>query len=405
MRKPLISLSLLIMALQACSGKPAGFQGDSATMSSTEVAGDATGRSFGNRDGEGDATAALPAQADAETSIETDSIEMNESIVYEGVDATIEVPAETDDTGAAPADNAPAAPADNAPTAPEDNAPAAPEDTSPPPTSNPVTPPETPAPPAAPEPLTLIVTVPSTSLRAGSAPMQATAKISGETTAANVSWTVKASDGMYPGTIDETGLYTAPTTGGGFDITITAALIDDPSVTASVTVKIVAAEQIFVGCQQGSEFFPITADVYQLPVNTSKLPDFSQIGAKLTTVCMDQYNVAPRDWSAGFPGVTGLNEWFALHTTTRLIVPSDGTYTFKLNSDDGAKIYLDGTLLIDNDGQHAPTAKEATVALAAGEHALTIDYFQGPRYQIALELYWKTPGASTYVYVPKASFK
>jgi hypothetical protein len=363
MRKPLISLSLLIMALQACSGKPAGFQGDTASIANTDGAGDATGRSFGNRDGEGDATAVQPSSGDAENSIETDSIEMGEALVYEGSDATVQIPVETDDSATEP------------------------ENTSTPPASNPVTPPETPAPPANPEPLSLIVTVPSTSLRAGSAPMQATAKLSGQATPAAVNWSVTASDGMYPGTIDENGLYTAPTTGGGFDITITATLIDDSSITSSVTVKIVAAEQIFVGCQQGSEFFPITADVYQLPVNTTKLPDFSKIGAKVTTVCMDQYNVAPRDWSAGFPGVTGLNEWFALHTTTRLIVPSAGTYTFKLNSDDGAKIYLDGNLLIDN------------------EHALTIDYFQGPRYQIALELYWKTPGSSSYVYVPKASFK
>lgn len=235
--------------------------------------------------------------------------------------------------------------------------------------------------------------------------MQATAKLSGQTTPANVTWSVRSSGAQSAGSISETGLYTAPATGGGYDITISAALMDDPSITASITIKLIANEQIFVGCQQGSEFFPITADVYQLPVNTTKLPDFSTLGTRLTKVCMDQYNVAPRDWSTGFPGVTNLFEWFALHTTTNIVVPMDGSYSFKLNSDDGAKLYIDGKLVIDNDGQHAPTAKEATITLTAGQHALSIDYFQGPRYQIALELYWKAPGASSYVYVPKASFK
>jgi hypothetical protein len=235
--------------------------------------------------------------------------------------------------------------------------------------------------------------------------MQATAKLSGQTSPANVTWSVRSSGAQSAGTISETGLYTAPATGGGYDIIISAALIDDPSITASVTIKLIANEQIFVGCQQGSTFFPITADVYQLPVNTTKLPDFSTLGTRLTKVCMDQYNVAPRDWSTGFPGVTNLFEWFALRTTTNIVVPMDGSYSFKLNSDDGAKLYIDGKLVIDNDGQHAPTAKEATITLTAGQHALGIDYFQGPRYQIALELYWKTPGASSYVYVPKASFK
>jgi hypothetical protein len=376
MRKPLISLSLLVFSLQACSGKPAGFQGDSASMSSAE-SGDATGRNFGNRDsGSDDATAAMPEEPGEGEIIETDSVEMDDSIIYEGTDATISVPADTA-------------------TPPEAG------------TSNPSSPstPGTTTPPAAPLPMTLTITVPSTSLRAGSAPMQATAKLSGQTTPANVTWSVRSSGTQNAGSISETGLYTAPASGGGYDIIISAALIDDPSITASVTIKLIANEQIFVGCQQGSEFFPITADVYQLPVNTTKLPDFSTLGTRLTKVCMDQYNVAPRDWSTGFPGVTNLFEWFALRTTTNIVVPMDGSYSFKLNSDDGAKLYIDGKLVIDNDGQHAPTAKEATITLTAGQHALSIDYFQGPRYQIALELYWKTPGASSYVYVPKASFK
>jgi hypothetical protein len=394
MKKPLISLSLLIVALQACSGKPAGFQGDTATVSSASGTDDASGRNFGNRDGSSDdATAAMPGQFDAQDDviIESDNVEIEGDVMYEGADATISVPADTasTSTGTTPADPSSGT---------------TPVDMSTPPTS-PSTGTETSTTPATPVPLTLVISVPSTSLRAGSAPMQATAKISGQTTAANVTWSVKSSSDQNAGTIDENGLYTAPASGGGYDITISAALADDPTVTASVTIKIIAVEQIFVGCQQGSEFFPITADVYQLPTNTAKLPDFSTLGTKLTKVCMDQYNVAPRDWATGFPGITNLFEWFALHTTTTLLVPADGSYSFKLNSDDGAKLYIDGKLVIDNDGQHAPTAKEATITLTAGEHALSIDYFQGPRYQIALELFWKAAGASSYVYVPKSSFK
>ncbi|HYX31954.1 MAG TPA: PA14 domain-containing protein [Oligoflexus sp.] len=413
MRKPLISLSLLIMALQACSGKPAGFQGDTASVSGATESGDAAGRNFGNRDAESDdATAAMPGSIDGnEELIETDSVAMDDSIIYEGVDATISVPAantaasadntaSTENTG-----NTSSGSSGGSPTTPETSGStgntAATGGSPTLPASGGTTTPTTPTP----APLTLTITVPSTSLRAGSSPMQATAKVTGQTAAANVLWSVKSSGAQSAGTIDETGLYTAPAAGGGYDIIISAVLVDDPGVTASVTIKIVAAEQIFVGCQQGSEFFPITADVYQLPVNTTRLPDFSAIGSKLTTVCMDQYNVAARDWSTGFPGVSGLFEWFALRTTTTLVAATEGTYSFKLNSDDGAKLYIDGRLVIDNDGQHAPTAKEATVTLTAGEHTLSIDYFQGPRYQIALELYWKTPGASSYIYVPKASFK
>jgi hypothetical protein len=407
MRKPLISLSLLIITLQACSGKPAGFQGDTATVSSAEGSGDATARQFGNRDGgSDDAVAAMPGQINgSEQIIETDGIEMDGSVIYEGSDAVIEVP----DSSDAPSSDAAAGSGSTMPTDTDTSTGSTmPTDTTGTPTgdnTNTGSTPSNPTAPSDPAPLTLEVLVPSTSLRAGSAPMQATARISGQTAAAQVAWSVKSNDSQYAGSIDETGLYTAPASGGGYDIIISAALIDDPSVSASVTIRIVANEQIFVGCQQGSEFFPITAEVYKLPENTKKLPDFSAIGPKLTTVCMDQYSVAPRDWSTGFPGISDLFEWFALRTTTRLIVPADGIYSFRLNSDDGAKLYINGNLVIDNDGQHAPTAKDASVSLTAGEHAISIDYFQGPRYQIALELYWKTPGAASFVYVPKASFK
>lgn len=252
---------------------------------------------------------------------------------------------------------------------------------------------------------TLVITVPATTVRTGSGAIVAVAMLSGQTNAAAVTWKVTASNNQNAGTVLADGLYTPPANGGPYDVILSAALIDDAAITASVTLKLVPEDQIFVSCQQGSLAFPIKADVYQLPTNTSKLPDFNAIGPKLTTVCMDQYAVAARDWSTGFPGLPGLFEWFALRTTTQLIIPAQGSYSFQLNSDDGAKLSIDGILVIDNDGQHAPTAKTADINLAAGEHTLSIDYFQGPRYQIALELFWKLPGSASYAYVPKTSFK
>jgi hypothetical protein len=40
-----------------------------------------------------------------------------------------------------------------------------------------------------------------------------------------------------------------------------------------------------------------------------------------------------------------------------------------------------------------------------GDHALTLDYFQGPRYKIALILQWKKPGDAGFEVVPKSAFK
>jgi hypothetical protein len=67
-----------------------------------------------------------------------------------------------------------------------------------------------------------------------------------------------------------------------------------------------------------------------------------------------------------------------------------GEYGFRISSDDGAKLVIDGKLIIDNDGQHPPKEASGKVQLGAGDHDMVLEYFQGPRYQINLQL-WVTP--------------
>ncbi|RYZ65284.1 MAG: hypothetical protein EOP09_14515 [Proteobacteria bacterium] len=190
------------------------------------------------------------------------------------------------------------------------------------------------------------------------------------------------------------------------------------TVSASTALTVLPNNQIFARCTRGNEVFPILAQVYQVNATITKLPDFSNSSEarKITTVCMDKYAVAPRNFSTGFPDVPGLMEFFALQTTTTLIVPADGDYTIYINSDDGAKVTLDGTLILDNDGLHQAMgsstedsqvsgSKEVTLKLLKGDHKLTLDYFQGPKYRIALELKWKKPGSNSYEYIPRQSFK
>lgn len=133
--------------------------------------------------------------------------------------------------------------------------------------------------------------------------------------------------------------------------------------------------------------------VYRLPPNTDRLPEFRRMGKPHATIVVPNLRVSPRRFDTGFPGLedTGepLLEWFAIRFMGRLTVPSSDSYRFRLNSDDGARLYIDGQLVIDNDGVHAPRDREGSIELGAGEHDVVVEYFQGPRYQIALELRWR----------------
>jgi hypothetical protein len=170
-------------------------------------------------------------------------------------------------------------------------------------------------------------------------------------------------------------------------------------------VKLEPQSQVFVGCTADKKGFPIKADVYSLPEDTQRLPDFTMFAKTTATACMEAFQIPNRAWSDGFPGQPDLIEWFAIRATGQITISKTGKHYFKLNADDGAKLYIDGQLVVDNDGQHAERAVVGSINLGAGQHEIVVEYFQGPRYHIALELFWKTPGSNSYTYVPAAAFK
>ncbi len=128
--------------------------------------------------------------------------------------------------------------------------------------------------------------------------------------------------------------------------------------------------------------------IYFLSEGTSALPkDFSLLKSE-GDIYTETLNVAARSFDTGFPGVTNRFEWFAIEYTTTFQAARAGEYAFRIVSDDGTKLFIDDRLVIDNDGTHPPRAKEGSVQLSAGAHSMVVQYFQGPRNQIALQLFY-----------------
>jgi PA14 domain len=137
-----------------------------------------------------------------------------------------------------------------------------------------------------------------------------------------------------------------------------------------------------LGCFEG-QVFPLAPSAPTLPTNYDTLTPVSVVYA-----C--EWNIAPRSWDQGFPGIADRFEWFAIRYAGAFHTSAAGEYDFRVSSDDGAKVTIDGKLVVDNDGQHAPKEARGKVQLAAGDHHMVLEYFQGPRYQINLQL-WVTP--------------
>lgn len=91
---------------------------------------------------------------------------------------------------------------------------------------------------------------------------------------------------------------------------------------------------------------------------------------------------------------------YALQFSGVLNVPADGDWKLRLTSDDGSRLYLDGKLLIDNDGNHGMVEKTGEVQLSAGPHAFLVNYFNSQGGQ-GLRVEWEGPGVKRGPIDPK----
>ncbi|MCE9606553.1 MAG: c-type cytochrome [Planctomycetia bacterium] len=80
--------------------------------------------------------------------------------------------------------------------------------------------------------------------------------------------------------------------------------------------------------------------------------------------------------SAGLDvGVAKRKNNFGLRFEGFLRLEKDATYTFRLSSDDGSRLSIDGTTVVDADGIHPVGDKEGKSTLKAGVHRVVVDYF------------------------------
>jgi autotransporter-associated beta strand protein len=102
---------------------------------------------------------------------------------------------------------------------------------------------------------------------------------------------------------------------------------------------------------------------------------------------------------------------YAFNYTGYISVPTDGLYTFTLNSSDGAKLFIDGVPVVNWDGVHSPGPLSGWAGLQAGAHAVNIQYFFNTQNSNAgdlidaLTVTYEGPGISSTVVPDSAWFR
>lgn len=88
-----------------------------------------------------------------------------------------------------------------------------------------------------------------------------------------------------------------------------------------------------------------------------------------------------------------MKDYFVSEVEGYLNVAVAGRYGFRLISDDGSKLWIDGELVVDADGLHGAEPRDGEIQLALGEHALRIRHFDASAGE-QLTLQWRKPGAA-----------
>ena len=98
-----------------------------------------------------------------------------------------------------------------------------------------------------------------------------------------------------------------------------------------------------------------------------------------------------------------INENVLLEFSGSITVDEDTNTDFRLVSDDGSYLYINGKQIIDNGGYHGTQARDGEVILKAGKNDIRILYFNGAAGGL-LSLQWAPHAASGYQVVPAEVF-
>jgi hypothetical protein len=85
------------------------------------------------------------------------------------------------------------------------------------------------------------------------------------------------------------------------------------------------------------------------------------------------------DWGTGYPGLAGQGDYFGVRWKGIFKVDTSGTYKFCAYTDDGVRMYVDGSLYNLSDGSNCwrdkgPTHCSVDINLSAGYHFIEVQY-------------------------------
>jgi len=139
----------------------------------------------------------------------------------------------------------------------------------------------------------------------------------------------------------------------------------------------------FIPWTQGGLYY----EYYQgYPLITwTKMPDFTMM-APTTNSLVSTFNIAPSPNPCPNPYYS-----FAYRFLGMIQIPTNGSYTFSLASDDGSALYIDGAGVVTHTTGGASITNSGSVTLTSGLHDIVVTYYEQIQTAV-LNVYWQGPG-------------
>lgn len=132
-----------------------------------------------------------------------------------------------------------------------------------------------------------------------------------------------------------------------------------------------------------------------IPEGTRSVKDINFDRTPTYEGIIPQINLRDKDWGT-------LTNNFAASFSGYIRIPETSNYLFRLRSDDGSRLFIDGREVILHDGLHGPSPKDGELELKAGNHPFRLDYFEGGGGQ-AVILEWRSFFNPEWEVVPNES--
>jgi hypothetical protein len=122
----------------------------------------------------------------------------------------------------------------------------------------------------------------------------------------------------------------------------------------------------------------IQAAIFRLNKEPAQMPNFASLRKSASPLAaLLSTNIDFRDFSKSFVQERfGFSTRFGMTLTGFIEIPSTDTWHIFIESDDGSKVFVDGSLLVDNDGLHGMIEKKGSRYLTKGKHHLLVEFSQ-----------------------------